>query len=472
MKNHIKSLAAIGLLSVASVQVAAAELRYSGGGSCPVDPSWITSPSMPVEVKKSGSDGSSNFCDFYQFSMQAYFYLMSPVEAGSDMRQFEVAANYPLMEFTADGKPANSCDESVTGETLRSALDKTSWTTHQAGGGEVIFDQSGNAAFYDMRFNRGMCDLTGSAVEMQRMGMINFPSGTTELKFGWKVLTDAEIASGAFLAREQSGGELKGKTLGLIGMHLAVATTDHPEFVWTSFEQLDNVPNCGDKSDRAWSFTSEKCAKTLPQDPPGPAECNFNVAHEKTDAITGTPTEICRLYPDGTADGDPNAKENRGDIDATNQQIAKLLAENPDPRWQVLKNYFLLGGLWVSDITKDSDIDNQRGSLRLANPIAETTFQDVVLDPKKFISNCFGCHNYLGTGDAVNNNITAGGLSHIYRDIIVGQGRSVDVQAGPIWSNADAPGKCPQACGKTLTWNGNWTTTVPGRMSVCGCELK
>lgn len=45
-----------------------------------------------------------------------------------------------------------------------------------------------------------------------------------------------------------------------------------------------------------------------------------------------------------------------------------------------------------------------------------------------------------------------------------------DVNAGPIWSNADAQGKCPAACAAVSnTWNGQWTTTAPGEMSVCGC---
>ncbi|NEO16252.1 MULTISPECIES: mannan-binding lectin [Moorena] len=46
-----------------------------------------------------------------------------------------------------------------------------------------------------------------------------------------------------------------------------------------------------------------------------------------------------------------------------------------------------------------------------------------------------------------------------------------DLEAGPIWNQGDAEAKCPAVCEKSGTkWNGNWVTTVPGEMSVCGCD--
>lgn len=51
--------------------------------------------------------------------------------------------------------------------------------------------------------------------------------------------------------------------------------------------------------------------------------------------------------------------------------------------------------------------------------------------------------------------------------LIVRTALAFDVDAGPIWNNADAQQKCPAVCGG-LRWNGQWTTTVPGQMSVCG----
>jgi len=44
-------------------------------------------------------------------------------------------------------------------------------------------------------------------------------------------------------------------------------------------------------------------------------------------------------------------------------------------------------------------------------------------------------------------------------------------QPNPISSNADAKGKCESVCKAFGGWNGNWLTTIPGKMSVCGCKI-
>ena len=44
------------------------------------------------------------------------------------------------------------------------------------------------------------------------------------------------------------------------------------------------------------------------------------------------------------------------------------------------------------------------------------------------------------------------------------------VNAGPIWNQADANNTCPRTCAAPRKWNGQWRTTVPNKMSVCGCE--
>jgi hypothetical protein len=52
------------------------------------------------------------------------------------------------------------------------------------------------------------------------------------------------------------------------------------------------------------------------------------------------------------------------------------------------------------------------------------------------------------------------------------QTRTISVEAGPIWNQSDAAKKCPQVATENRgTWNGQWRTTVPGRMSACEIRL-
>lgn len=459
-------------------------LAWADGSECPVDSKWLTSPSLPSEVKRSGSDGSSTFCDFYQFSTQTFLYLMSPAGSGNSTRNFQVAENYPLLEFDENGNPANSCDSSIDGPTLRTSLSKaSSISTEQAGGGATIYAQDKNVVYYDVRFNSSLCNLTGSAVEMQKQNLTNFPSGTMELKFAWKKLSQSEIASKTFVTQQQ---EISGSTitLGLVGMHIAVATTDHPEFVWATYEHKINTPDClpsGVQTDTSWTFSSKACTEGLPGAADESNTCKFNQPPKKQSSPTGTPTNICRVHPYGTASGDLKAGENISDISNQNSGLLQVLGQSgTSATMKVLSNYFNIGALWVSNIQQSSGgigVPNERGSLRLANSVAETDFQDVDIT-NSFASNCFGCHNYAGKEKQVSNNITSQALSHTFKNIKTGQGQAVDITASnTIGSNSSAPEICggdKGTCTGTasyLKWNGNWTNMNASAGSVCGCVL-
>jgi len=53
------------------------------------------------------------------------------------------------------------------------------------------------------------------------------------------------------------------------------------------------------------------------------------------------------------------------------------------------------------------------------------------------------------------------------------QAQVYPVEAGPIWSDADADGKCPAACDDAggKLWTGDWRTPVANRMSTCDCVV-
>jgi len=458
----------------------AANSYQAVAGSCPVDSSWILRPSLPQEVKKSAGT-ASNFCDFYQFSTQAYLYLMS--QASNGLRQFQQQQQFPLLEFGDNNQPLNPCDNEISGLTLRTSLQKKPLSTGQAGGGATIYAQDGHVVYYDVRFSRNLCTLSGSAVELQKQQITNFPAGTYELKFAWRVLSAAEIAQGSYVTQQATLNKQM-VTLGLQGMHLVSATKDHPEFVWATFEHRLNSPDCAGQANANWTFASQSCAAGLPATAAAGNACQFNQPPHHLTNPTGTPTNICRVYPFGTDPQDLKAAENLAAISQQNTELQRYLSEPEAPKaLQVLRNYFVVGALWASNIGTDADsasVGNQRGSLRLANTVAETAHQQVDLKSPTFVSNCFGCHNYTGSNKVVHNNITSQQLSHIFRDIKIGQGQWLDVSASTvIGSNQSAAQICGDAktgvCVSTapyLQWNGNWTNSNTSAGSVCGCELK
>lgn len=57
------------------------------------------------------------------------------------------------------------------------------------------------------------------------------------------------------------------------------------------------------------------------------------------------------------------------------------------------------------------------------------------------------------------------------RDVRYKKHHSLNINAGPIWNQGDANYKCPRVCTSVRKrWNGEWETTVPGRMSICKCR--
>lgn len=477
----LMGVALMGSVCVGINNIHAAEKKTTTPSTtfnCPADPTWFSSPSMPTEVKQSAGPGDSTFCDFYQFSWQAFAYLMAPSANNPKVLNFEDTTQFHELEVNADGTPANSCDAQVTGKTLfvRSVKPADGGTEFviperigQAGGGATIYDQNQNVVYYDVRFGKSLCDVDSVKTQM------NFPGGTTELKTAWKVLGTGDDQSKFITIQAQIGADKNTTTLGMIGFHIAIATPNHPEFVWATFEHDVNVPDCAaPTSASGWSFTSAACATALQkQDKKAIEQCNFNNATAQT-SVTGTPTEICRDFPYGSAPTDLKYAENVGDITSLNNNVQPYLKGS----FAILQNYFNLGALWVSDPTHSSAIANQRGSLRLANSVMETDFQDVDLTAS-FISNCFGCHNYTGTSTpASGKNTTSGSLSHIFDDIVAGSKQCVDVQASQVINGqAQAQAQCPSTCtnsSKYFNWNGQWTnqdakTGQQLPMTVCGC---
>ena len=387
-------------------------------GSCMPDPDWLTTPSLPIEIAEDES-----FCDFYKFSLQSFVYFMSKNEDPNNWN-FEDTKKFPVYNYAS---PGSSCQKDLS--TLSTSI-------NQAFGNDVIYDSNKNVVYYSVHFTRELCDAP-------HIG--NLPNGTIELKMAWKILTDpsdkdryVNITQDLVVTKAMneegkitSSKTLKNVTLGLAGIHIIQSTKNHPEMMWGSYEHVDNNPLCepvGEKED--YSFMSKACLEVLKTGDITNADCKFNQAGFSK-KLTNDSSNICRVFADGSNQDnilyyeDSNGKQyekNKYDqnINAINQLNEALISSTYFDNAPVLKNYQLVGGLWLSNINKpSSELDNQRGSLEMSNTLMETAIQGGDIPAGKEMLNCFACHGYIPnkTAEVIGTGEFPTKLSHLFSNL-------------------------------------------------------
>lgn len=375
--------------------------------TCDADASWITDPSMPSEVASTES-----FCDFYQFSWQWFLAQASPSADGSPV----------LMQnriYSPSGGDHQCNNPPITG-LLGAALElnprkgkPTNFEDVQADG-HALYAQGGDVVYYNAVYSQALCDSTSAG----------FVPGTLEAKVSWMVLAEGTHHTYFTMNATPPGYESE-VTLGLVGIHLAIWTPNHPEMIWATWEHKTNAPLCNGTSDTTgWSFASDDAALCLTNGSgsssgPPPTSCEayqFNTPATLPSGevpATGTPNNVCRQYAYGNQEGEAiNGNDNAANLAAITQLntalvgaeglLTQLPGDNPMAVWA---NYEMVGAIWTkggvdsgkSPVTTSGgpgDADSQqRGSLELSNMSMET-FQQGDSSP---VPNCFGCHNYVST---------------------------------------------------------------------------
>lgn len=369
---------------------------------CEASSDWITSPSMPSEVPEAES-----FCDFYQFSWQWFLAQVSP----------DPANGLPTFLENRVYQPTGG-DDQCAGEALTGVLGVQSALVPRTIKSEdfedvqadtnALYDQNGNILHYNAFYTQDLCDSTADG----------FAPGTLEVKAAWMTLESPD--SDFFSISVEMGGEEV--HLGLVGLHLAIWTPNHPEMIWASWEHKRNAPLCnGHSPEGQWSFASAEAASCLSEnkidrDGPPSETCDsftFNTPDtlpSGTVPLTGTPNNVCREYAHGNESSESvNGNDNAANLTAivelnealvgSTGLLTKLPSDDPMFVWS---NYEMVGGLWtkggaasgsppVPSGQGPANPDSpQRGSLELANMSLETFQQG----DDSFIPNCFGCHNY------------------------------------------------------------------------------
>ncbi|HYN21509.1 MAG TPA: hypothetical protein VE078_11155, partial [Thermoanaerobaculia bacterium] len=143
-----------------------------------------------------------------------------------------------------------------------------------------LIDQQLNYAVYEIRFNESQYDfIRGSDADptswlylvknLAKKEPLQMPASTSKpafqgammLKAAWKVLVpNVDDASRFYavssLVLDPLSKKCTTQTVGLVGFHIAQKLKDFPEWIWTTFEQVDNVPGTGDPAGKRYSFNN------------------------------------------------------------------------------------------------------------------------------------------------------------------------------------------------------------------------
>lgn len=123
-----------------------------------------------------------------------------------------------------------------------------------------LIDQSRNYARYEIRINEpeytkilgnGWYNRTKLTQALQTPGTVVFPMsddqkfGAIELKAAWKPMTESDDLSRFYIVNalvlDPNTKQATYQKMGLVGFHIAHKTTPFREWVWSTFEHVDNV---------------------------------------------------------------------------------------------------------------------------------------------------------------------------------------------------------------------------------------
>lgn len=269
-------------------------------------------------------------------------------------------------------------------------------------GNGPLIDQNGEYVRFEILVNEPMYDfilanklysVAGQAA-YNPGGVLALPAGvqggatgSVMLKVAWKLMGAGDDVKRfhtamAYLYNPNSSPQCQLRLVGMVGMHISHKTANAPQWVWSTFEHVDNAPLIASTDSNHYSFSD-------------------GAAMHRASGCDGT---TCNAEPKGVWDpnsGDktPSQVARLVDFTATAQQqntayAAALKAINPH---SVFANYRLVGTQFPSDVTSASDPAGVPRPAFLANTTMETYLQGTVPVAS---SNCAGCHLRANMSDS------------------------------------------------------------------------
>lgn len=243
---------------------------------------------------------------------------------------------------------------------------------------------------------------------------IEAPAGSMMIKTSWKVLGKNDnagkfITSKAILIFENhnSFGDttyVDTVTACLVGFHMAYKDANYPNWVWSTFEQINNVPDVSTTpTTAAYNFFTGHLPPSGPITTPAATDSNQCCLNGNTLNCTINKNEYNTnkwLDPFKTGQTASNIFREEPLLTETINVNNQLLGKHKNP---ILDNYILIGAQWatrVQTVGKDDTLHIFPAQQQLANSTLESYEQKN--------ASCMGCHN-LTTGmlnDALQQKVT------------------------------------------------------------------
>jgi len=235
-----------------------------------------------------------------------------------------------------------------------------------------IWDQSGNLVRYQVMMNESEFDyvvtnelynLDGQIAFSNANKTVSFPSaqrhkdGAVEIKLAWKEMVESVDITERYLTTEAYVTDEEGvysiKRMGLVGMHISMKTDSSPQWIWATFEHVDNVEANSleviDGKRVKASFNNPECDIC-------PINVYPNLASDYSDS-TVKKNQIQRIAPITS------------ETQALNYQVQHLLAREDS----ALQYYELVGTQWPTDPSAEAyDVSSHNESNPPALPDAVT----------------------------------------------------------------------------------------------------
>jgi hypothetical protein len=439
---------------------------------CTAPPEWFPkTPSVKVDFPKVDADE----CDFYKWAWQSFLYLTQSEKDGDPLRfilfdtpneLFDVSGGKKLQIAAAPTRDPSK--KHILSLSVRNSPGTTqnvqAKAFAQAGSQGVVVDRNNRCLYYGQHINSNFVSYVRNTLGLKTADQIKnvgpdkeFPPGCLELKSAWRALTDEEkkpdnlkalrqsffitearvptlieVTTGSGKVIRTDAGKPRTERVALVGLHVVGTTPGHPEFVWASFEHVENSPTqlkllgptdpASVDAAKDYTFYRKGTPTNKSNLNPVPDENTTpSVPLTMLDATKQTLSPIVDIYREFNS-GDDFIKPD-DDVCTLNGSVRNKLAATPS--LSVWSNYQLIGAVWLKNPAMDFAAGKKfvvlptpnvkfAGEIRLSNSTMETFTQH-----KQF--NCFGCHD---TSKVNENDKELPGLkiriSHVIKNAFIG----------------------------------------------------